>query len=72
MLSGTIENGDGLSATQYGFRTGRSTLGALREETETAIVTQRGRHCSRSVLLLATLVVKNAFNSLRWNDVLNI
>ena len=43
----------------------------MREVVEAAIVTQRGSRCSRPVLLLATLDVKNAFNSLRWNDVLN-
>ena len=40
--------------------------------TEAALVTQRGCHCSRAVLLLATLDVKNAFDSLRPSDVLNL
>ena len=33
---------------------------------------QRRSYCSRPVLLLATLDVKNAFNSLRSSDVLNV
>ena len=67
-LSAAIENGGGLSARQYGFRPGCSTIDALREVTEPAMVSQRGSRCSRPVLLLVTLGVKNAFNSLRWND----
>ena len=70
-LTAAVENSGGLSARQYGFRPGRSTIDALREVTEAAIVTQRGYYSSRPVLLLATLDIKNAFNSLRWSDVLN-
>ena len=61
----------GLFARQYGFRPGRSTIGALWKVIEAAMVTQHGSHCSGPVLLLATLDVKNAFNSLKWSDVLN-
>ena len=61
-LSAAIENGGGLSARQNV---------ALREVTEASTVTQRGSRCSRPVLLLATLDVKNTLNSLKWNDVLN-
>ena len=71
-LTAAIENSGGLSTRQYGFRTGRSTIGALREISEAAMITQRGNHFSRPVLLLATLQVKNPFNSLIWSDVLNV
>ena len=70
-LTAAIENSGGLSTRQYGFRTGRSTIGALREISEAAMITQRGNHFSRPVLLLAPLDVKNAFNSFRWSNVFN-
>ena len=60
-----------LSARQYDFRPGRYTIDALREVTVASMVTQHGSCCSRPVLLLATLDVKNVFNSLKWNYVLN-
>ena len=66
-----IVNSGGLSTRQYGFRPGRSTIGALIEVTEWAMVTLRRSHSSKPVLLLATLDVKNVFNTLRWSDVLN-
>ena len=71
MVANVPLKGGGLFVRQYGFRTGPSTIDALREVTEATMVTQRGSRCSRPVLQLATLDVKNAFSSHRWNDVLN-
>ena len=48
------------------------TISGLREVTEAAMVTQHRSHYSRPVLLLATLALKNAFNSLKWSDVLHL
>ena len=70
-LKAAIENGSGLSPRQCSLLPGHSTIDALKEVTEATLVTQRGSHCSTQLLLLATLDIKNAFNSLRWNDVLN-
>ena len=47
---------------------GKSTVDALQEVVRTAKSTERGNHYSRPVCLLATLDVKNAFNSVRWVD----
>ena len=62
-LTAAIENGDGWPAKQYGFRSGRSTIGASRELTEAAIEAQGGSSAT-------ALDVKNAFNCLKWSDVL--
>ena len=40
----------GQAARQHGFRPDCSTICALREVTEVAMVTQRGGHCSFPVL----------------------
>ena len=53
------------------LQSGRSTIDALRKVNGAATIIQRGSHCSRPVLLLVTLDVKNAFNTHRWSDVLN-
>lgn len=61
----------GLSKRQYGFRPGKSTIGAIKDVVDVVLAAQEKNHYSRPVVLLATLDVKNAFNSLRWTDVLN-
>lgn len=61
----------GLSDRQHGFRPSRSTIGALKDVTEVVEKAMEETHHSRPVILLATLDVKNAFNSLRWKDVLH-
>lgn len=69
-LHAAIEAKGGLSERQYGFRPGRSTIGALRDVLSAVEATQNTTHYSRPIVLLATMDVKNAFNSLRWSDVL--
>lgn len=59
------------SDKQYGFRKGRSTIGAVKEVIEAFDMAQHGNHYSRKIVLLATLDVKNAFNSARWADMLS-
>lgn len=68
-LMGAIDTRGGLSERQHGFRPGRSTLGALRDVVHAFEAAQRINHFSRPLILLATLDVKNAFNSLRWKNV---
>lgn len=68
-LVGAIEEAGGLSKRQYGFRPGRSTLGALDEVMESVHTAQLGNHFSRRIVLLVTLDVRNAFNSARWKDI---
>lgn len=59
-----------LSERQHGFRPGRSTIGALNDVVNAVEATQQESQFTRPVVLLATLDIKNAFNSLRWPDVL--
>ena len=69
-LAAAIEASGGLSPRQHGFRAGKSTLGAIQEVIHAAEESHRGNHFSRPVVLLVTLDVRNAFNSLRWTTVL--
>lgn len=70
-IAAAIEEAGGLSDKQYGFRKNRSTIGAVEQVIKAAKVTHRGNHYSRPVVLLATIDVKNAFNSARWDNMLS-
>lgn len=65
-----INTAGGLSQRQHGFRPGKSTAGALKDVVNAFTSAQEKSPHTRPVVLLATLDVKNAFNSLRWIDVL--
>lgn len=65
-----INAAGGLSQRQHGFRPGKSTAGALKDVVNAFTSAQEKSPYTRPVVLLATLDVKNAFNSLRWTDVL--
>lgn len=65
-----IEQAGDLSAKQYGFRKGRSTVHALTDVVSALKKTQEGSRYKRNLGLLVTLDVKNAFNSARWSDML--
>lgn len=67
-LDRAVQYSAGLSDRQYGFREGRSTIDATRKITEAAGAAQR----SGKICVLVTLDVKNAFNSLRWVDALDV
>ncbi|XP_046837589.1 uncharacterized protein LOC124432621 [Vespa crabro] len=56
-----------LAACQYVFRSGLSTIYAIQEIVTAAKMTERGNHHSRTLCLLATLDVRNAINSVRWD-----
>lgn len=60
----------GLSERQHGFRPGKSTVGAIKNVIDAVLTAREMNHHTRPIVLLATLDVKNAFNSLRWTDVL--
>ena len=65
-----IEAAGGQSERQFGFRMDRSTVDALQEVVRAAKSAEKDNHYSRTVCLLETLGVKNAFNSVRWVDTL--
>jgi hypothetical protein len=70
-LTAAIQSAGDLSEKQYGFRKGRSTIGAVKDVVRAFQVAQQGNHYSRKIVLLATLDVRNAFNSARWADMLS-
>lgn len=70
-ICAAIEDAGGLSERQHGFRPGRSTLGAIQDVIDSVQAAQRGNHYSRRLVLLATLDVRNAFNSVRWRDIID-
>lgn len=70
-LTAAFNEAGGLSERQYGFRQGKSTIGAIQDVVTSFKEAQIGNNFSRKIVLLVTLDIKNAFNSLRWEDVLN-
>ncbi|XP_035740321.1 uncharacterized protein LOC118449627 [Vespa mandarinia] len=56
-----------LAGRQYVFRSGLSTIHAVLEVVTAAKMMERGNHRTRPLCLLATLDVRNAFNSVRWD-----
>lgn len=68
-----IESNGCLANTQYGFRQRRSTLDAIKlvvKTAEKAIAGKQWKGGSKKYCALVTLDVKNAFNSARWNVIL--
>ena len=70
-LQSAIQAAGGLSDRQYGFRPGLSTIDAVRTVVKIAEQAQKGNHYSHKICVAAALDVRNAFNSLRWEDDLN-
>ena len=70
-LQAAIAAAGDLAPRQYGFRRGKSTIDAVQEVVNAAKSTEQGNHYSRNICLLATLDVKNAFNSVRWDKALD-
>lgn len=69
-ISKSVEEAGGLSKRQYGFRPKMSTLGAIQDVIDTVKSAQNGSQHSKKISLLATLDVRNAFNSARWIDMI--
>ena len=69
-LQAAIKAAGDLSDRQYGFRKGRSTVEAISDVVTAVHAAQRGNNFSRKIVLLVTLDVKNAFNSVRWKNIL--
>lgn len=65
-----VEDAGGLSQRQHGFRPGKSTIGAIEDVIAGVQKVQIGNHYSRRIVLLATLDVRNAFNSVTWSDMI--
>lgn len=72
-LTGFYEGVDGLSNNQYGFRKSRSTIDAIDRVIKTAqeaIAGKRWRRGSKKYCAIITLDVRNAFNSARWDYIM--
>lgn len=69
LIQAVTESG-GLSDRQYGFRRGKSTVDAVVDVLKSVENAQRGNQYSKRIVLMATLDVKNAFNSARWSDII--
>lgn len=69
-LTEAVQAAGDLSDRQYGFRKGRSTIGAVAEVLRAVDETTKVCHGARPLVLLVTLDVRNAFNSARWVDIL--
>ena len=67
-LASAIENAGGLFRGQHGFRPGSSTVGAIEDVVKSVENERCASNSSRRLVLLATLDVRNAFNSVRWAD----
>lgn len=70
-ISAAINNAGGLSDRQYGFRPGRSTIGAVQDVVRSVEIARQKNHFSRPVVLLATIDVRNAFNSAKWGNMID-
>lgn len=70
-ISTAINNAGGLSERQHGFRPGRSTIGAVADVVKSVEIARSINHFSRPVVLLATIDVKNAFNSAKWANMID-
>ncbi|XP_035737492.1 uncharacterized protein LOC118448395 [Vespa mandarinia] len=64
-LHAAVKAARDVAARQYGFRFCLSTIHAVLEVVTAAKMFERGNHRTRSLCLLATLDVRNAFNSVR-------
>ena len=55
----------------YGFRRGKSTIDAMLDVKRTAKQWMRGPRRTRKMCAFVLLDVRNAFNSARWDCILN-
>lgn len=71
-LTDENESKGALSDAQYGFRKGRSTLGALGAVIQSAIGERQRDIRTHKHVLIILLDVKNAFNSMSWKAAMDV
>lgn len=64
-----LEETDGLSDKQYGFRKGRSIVDAIRKMMEIVDKSSTGPLYKRQLCAVISLDVKNAFNTAKWDRI---
>ncbi|KYB29499.1 hypothetical protein TcasGA2_TC032967 [Tribolium castaneum] len=69
-LLGELEAKGGLSDSQYGFVRGRSTIDAMQDVLRVVEWCSTGSYGRRELCALILLDVANAFNSVRWPDII--
>ena len=72
-IEAAIQAGGGFSSHQFGFRKSRSTLDAIRVVTnaaQAAIQGKRWKRGAKQYCLVATLDVRNAFNTANWSRII--
>lgn len=65
-----IEETDGISQMQFGFRKAKSTVDAIKLVVETAKKAIEGKGIRRKYCAIVTLDIKNAFNSAGWDHII--
>ena len=69
-LETQVEERRGLSPRQYGFRKGRSTVDAILEVVNNAKKVKQGNWRKKGFCAVILLVVRNAFNSIKWERIM--
>jgi hypothetical protein len=69
-LTDAIRKQGDLSPKQFGFRSGLCTADTILKVKEAVARAENFSQHSRRVILLVALDVKNAFNSVRWSDIM--
>lgn len=70
-LSAAVESAGGLSVNQHGFRKQHSTISAIEQALAIVKEAWSGNHRSRKACIFITFDVRNAFNSVGWEDILD-
>jgi len=73
-LERAIDEAGGLSPNQFGFRKGKSTVVAIDKVVRIAAEAAEGSRWKggkKEYCLIVTLDIKNAFNSVRWDSIIN-
>lgn len=69
-LEAHIEANGGMSQRQFGFRKGLSTVDAITKVVNTAKTVTNGPCNAKGYCALVTLDIRNAFNSARWEGIM--
>lgn len=69
-LEQELERVGGLSANQYGFRKGRSTIDAIQHVMRIVVDAASGSWRTRKIPAVILLDIRNAFNTARWDVIL--
>lgn len=70
-LTAAVERAGGLANNQHGFRKRHSTVSVIDQALAFVKQAWAGNHQSRRVGVLITFDVRNAFNSVGWEDILD-